>query len=235
MSVNVGLIASAAQGSAADRTGGYFSADGGLLAGQYPYVNAQFREAAKRYDKDLSWLDPAASLEARRAAAVSRGWQIGGIYCRCSSSMQDSYEGQMERCIDRAAQENIAIFPELVAGDEATSGRKGNRPGLAVLREWIKAKAIGVLISFSSTRWFRRLHKGRKFVIEDVMESGVRFIALAENIDSADPNFNRLALHVNMMMGEMQSNALPDFVRMGQRPIIENGFLVGACPLGYRP
>jgi DNA invertase Pin-like site-specific DNA recombinase len=212
----------------------YFDADGKLLKAHYPDVYDQIAEAAKRHGKDLSWLNRDEPLEKRRAAARANGWEIGSSYCRCSTDMQDSYQGQMTACIDKAIASGIVIFPELAAGDEAVSGKKNGRAGLNLVKEWVRAAMFSVFVAFSITRLFRRLHTGLRFVREDIIEHGVRVLAVAEHIDSADKQFSML-LNVNMMVAEMQASALPEFVRMGQKAHVENGFLVGACTAGYKP
>ena len=198
-----------------------------MLVCHYPYIYEQNAEAAKRHGKDLSWLRPNDSLEKRRAAARAAGWEVGGAYCRCSTDMQDSYKGQVASCIDRSVANNVIVFPELAAGDEAISGKRSDRAGLDLVKEWVLADMLSVFVAFSITRLFRRLHMGLEFVREDIIEHNVRVLAVAEHIDSADKQFSML-LNVNMMVAEMQASALPEFVRMGQKAHVENGFLVAA-------
>lgn len=212
----------------------YFDDQGKLLPAHYSFIFAQTMDAAKRHNKDLSWLEREDSLDKRRAAARNNGWEVGGSYCRCSTDMQDSYQGQMASCIDKAIANNTIIFPELAAGDEGVSGKRGNRSGIELVKGWVLAGLMTVFVAFSISRLFRRLHKGLQFVREDVIGRGVRVLAVAEHIDSADKQF-AMILNVNMMVAEMQASALPEFVRMGQKAHVENGFLVGACPLGYKP
>lgn len=212
----------------------YFDDKGRLLPTHYSFIYAQLEEAAKRHNKELSWMSPDATLEERSTAARANGWEVGGAYCRCSTDMQDSYQGQMTACIERAVANNTIIFPELTAGDEGVSGKRNNRSGLERVKEWVRAGFLTVFVAFSITRLYRRLHTGLKFVREDIVEHGVRVLAVAENIDSADKQFSML-INVNMLIAEMQASALPEFVRMGQKAHVENGFLVGACPVGYRP
>jgi hypothetical protein len=68
----------------------YFDGRGGLLICHYPFVYEQVGGVAKRLGKDVSWLDPAAGLEERKAAVKANGWGIGAMYSRCSTTMQDS-------------------------------------------------------------------------------------------------------------------------------------------------
>jgi hypothetical protein len=212
----------------------YFDDNGKLLPVHYPEVYEQIAEAAKRYGKDISFLDQGAAIGKRVSAAKIGGWTIGACYNRCSTDMQDSYLGQIGRCIDRAIQNDIMIFPEYIAGDEGKTGKAGNRVGLNTVKFWIVAKQILVIVAFSVSRWFRSLHKGLAFIKEDVVERGVRAIAIAENVDTADKQWDDI-LTLNLFLAQKQVSAHPEFVRMGQRPLIENGFLVGACPLGFRP
>ncbi len=142
--------------------------------------------------------------------------------------------GQIGRCIDKAVQNDIMIFPEFVAGDEGKTGKAGNRVGLSTLKTWVTMKLIGVIVAFSVSRWFRSLHKGLQFIKEDVVEHGVRAIAIAENVDTNDKQWNDV-LTLNLFLAQKQVSALPEFVRMGQKSHVESGFLVGACPLGYKP
>ena len=86
----------------------------------------------------------------------------------------------------------------------------------------------------SVTRWFRSLHKGLKFIKEDVDECGVRAISIAENLDTAGKDWGDM-LALNLLVGEKQVRALPYFVRMGQSALFAAGYQIGACPLGYRP
>ncbi len=211
----------------------YFDEGGHLLVCHYPFIYEQITEAAKRHNMDVSWLRPEDTLEERRTAARAAGWYIGAAYGRCSTSMQDSYQGQLTSSIDKGVANNTVIFPELIAGDEGVSGKKSGRVGLDLVKGWVIAGMISVFVAFSVSRLFRRLHTGLKFVREDVIERGVRVLAVAENIDSADRQFSTI-LNVNMMIAEMQASALPEFVRMGQKAQVENGFLVGACTVGYR-
>ncbi len=212
----------------------YFDGEGKLLPAHYSFIYDQTVEAARRHNKDLSWMRQEDPLDKRRMAAKRYGWEVGASYCRCSTDMQDSYQGQMTSCIDKAVANDIIIFPELAAGDEAVSGKRGDRSGLELVRSWVRAGEMTVFVAFSISRLFRRLHKGLQFVREDVIEHGIRVLAVAEHLDSADKQFSMI-LNVNMMVAEMQASALPEFVRMGQKAHVENGFLVGACPLGYKP
>jgi hypothetical protein len=73
-----------------------------------------------------------------------------------------------------------------------------------------------------------------QFVIEEICERGIRALTIAENIDTNDPAWERLA-EITLLVSNIQIEANPFFVRMGQAAIFKDGFQVGACSLGYRP
>lgn len=135
-----------------------------LLPAEYAFLYEQSMEAAKRHNKDLSWLNPGDTFEKRSAAAKANGWAVGAGYCRCSTKMQDSYEGQMIACIDKAIASNVVILPEMMVGDKAVSGKRSDRAGVEQVKKWVLAGMMSVLVAFSVTRMYRRLHTGLKFV-----------------------------------------------------------------------
>ena len=211
----------------------YFD-DGQFLRKHHTFVYEQLQVAAKRFNRDLSWLDPTADIGDIVAAAKANGLEVAGAYPRCSTGMQDSYYGQIERCIHRAMENGAIVLPAYIFGDQGVSGKKKKRPGLDRFKTMLERKQVTTVVTFHISRIFRKKYLAIQFLHEEIHERGIRALDIVDNFDTNNPHWKRL-VELTMLASDILMEGLPDFVRMGQRAQFLAGFVIGACPKGFRP
>lgn len=172
-------------------------------------------DTARQRNVDLSDFDPAAPLEMRLAWAAAHGFDVGGALSRYSSEMQHSTPSQVRDCVQYAANHDIYVPPEFVCVDEAVSGRKSRRDGLARMTALLKAKLVRVLLVFKVSRLFRVAYLGFKFFQEEIVEEGLRAISISQGIDTADQKAWKQLAYLHGIMDEMLVGTIADHVRSG--------------------
>jgi site-specific DNA recombinase len=209
------------------------SEDGSANAELQALVHSVWVETATSRSVDITGFDPHAALCDRLAWAKSHGFEIGGILSRFSSKLQHSTTAQVRDNVQFAASHNIYVAPEFVCVDEAVSGRKARRDGLARMTALLKAKMVRVLLVFKVSRLFRVAYLGFKFFQEEIVEEDLRAISISQGIDTADHKAWKQLAYLHGIMDEMLLGAIADHVRSGLGNLFQMGYVTGALTIGY--
>ena len=191
-------------------------------------------EEAARFGVDLSQYEPRAPLGQRIAWAKQLGLQVGSAYSRFSTKLQKSTEDQLRACMVHAARSGIYIPVELLCIDEGVKGRRVRRDGLDRLRTILDKRLADVMLVFKASRLFRQAYKGYQFVLEEVVERGLRAISVSQNIDTADNRTWKLQLGLHGLIDDAFLEATADHVRLGLEGLFAQGYVTGALTVGYR-
>ena len=150
-------------------------------------------------------------------------------YLRYSSHNQDggwSIEAQKKAIMKYAKANNIHIVKYFI--DEATTGRNTNRSGYQMLMNEIENGDVKLLIVHKLDRMHRdtenQLHDFKK-----LEKLGVRFIAIADGIDTAEASTNLIAI-IKAAIAEQYSVNLSAETRKGLIEAAENGLHCGGRP-----
>lgn len=150
-------------------------------------------------------------------------------YLRYSSHNQDggwSIEAQKKAIMKYAKANNIHIAKFFI--DEATTGRNTNRSGYQMLMNEIENGDVKILIVHKIDRMHRdaenQLHDFKK-----LEKLGVRFIAIADGIDTAEASTNLIAI-IKAAIAEQYSVNLSAETRKGLIEAAENGLHCGGKP-----
>ncbi|TWU40059.1 hypothetical protein Q31b_34030 [Novipirellula aureliae] len=191
-------------------------------------------EMAAIHNIDLVGFDPESTSETRIAWAISNGFEIGTIYSRFSTKLQNSTDDQVRECIQWAAKNSIYVPPELISVDEAAKGRSVRREGLNRTKTILNKHLAKVLLVFKASRLFRQAGKGFQFINEEVVEEGLRAVSVSQGIDTGDRKTWKLQLQIHGLMDDMLLDAIADHVRSGLCGIFLNNWTTGAIGVGYR-
>lgn len=206
-------------------------------------ASAEVRELAHRLWSDaggkagidLTGFDPKAPLTDRIAWAVSQGLSIGTVLTRFSTKMQGSTEDQVRVNVEYASRNRIYCPPELLCVDEAAKGRKVGRPALVRCQSILQRRLATVLLVFKLSRLSRKAHQAKRFIEEEIVEAGLRAIAVGHNIDTSEGKNWRLMVGIHGAMDEDLLSAMGDHAREGLVGLFLKGWTTGALALGYKP
>lgn len=156
------------------------------------------------------------------------------IYCRYSSDMQraDSCDDQerevrawlVRHGIDLTGAEVVVIF------DQAESGTKSTRDGFRQLCEMVKRGEVAILAVDTQSR-LTRAGNAHAF-ITDLLYTGGRFVAAAENIDTATGAWE-LPVKVMELHNGLEITGLRHMVHRGQEGRVRDDGSAGDFPYGY--
>ncbi|MEQ8786072.1 MAG: recombinase family protein [Pirellulaceae bacterium] len=197
-------------------------------------VHEWYMEAALKAGTNLDGFDPDAPLAVRLAWALRASLVIALAYVRFSSKQQHSDEDQLRANVVYAAQNGMYIPPEYVCVDKAVTGRRLRRVGLDRAKHILTERLASVLLVFTLSRLFRRSYEAYKFVQEEVVENGLRAIAVAQSIDTADERSWKLKFQVHGIMDEMLLEAIAEHCREGLIGLHLKGWITGALGVGFR-
>lgn len=189
--------------------------------------------AAAAAGVNLTGLDPTASHDEQVAWARSKGLDIGTVYSRFSTQMQQSTEDQIRECLYWAAKNNIFVPSKFISVDEAAKGSRVRRVGLDRTKQILASGQMKVLLIYKVSRLFRQAGKGFQFIQEEVVEAGLRAVSVSQGIDTADKKTWKLQLQVHGLMDEMLLDTIADHVRDGQKGLFLNGYATGAVGVGF--
>jgi site-specific DNA recombinase len=196
-------------------------------------IDSVWIEATLNRQLDLTGFDPSTPLSERLAWALAHKFEIGGILSRFSSKLQHSTEAQVRDSVQYAASHSIYVPPEFVCVDEAVSGRKARRDGLARMTALLRAKMVRVLLVYKVSRLFRVGYLGFKFFQEEIVEEDLRAISISQGIDTADPKAWKQLAYLHGIMDEMLLSTIADHVRSGLSNLFQSGYVTGALTVGY--
>lgn len=198
-------------------------------------AHAQWMECAAQSRIDLTGFDPNASLSARISWALSVGLIIAAIYTRFSTKRQGSTEDQIRCTIEFGARNKMYCPPEFLCVDEAKKGRKDRRDAFERLKFILKQQYATCLLIFKLSRLFRMAYKSVAFINEELVEEGLRAVAVSQGVDTVNRKAWRLQVSLHGTMDEELLVAIGDHVREGLVGLFIKGWITGAIPIGYEP
>jgi DNA invertase Pin-like site-specific DNA recombinase len=156
------------------------------------------------------------------------------IYARYSSENQrpESITDQVESCRRFAASRGFPISPEHVFSDEASSGVRSDRSGLAALRAEAEQGGFQVLLVDDLSRLARNTLLMLS-ILEELRFQGVRVISVADGLDTDDEEAT-IGIQIRGIFNELQLTDLRKKTLRGQMGQKLRGFVVGEATYGYR-
>jgi len=159
---------------------------------------------------------------------------LGAVYARFSTKDQDSAPDQIRKCLEFAIREKIYVPLKNIHYDLATRGFKSDRPGINQIKLLLQARAIQVLLVFSTSRLARKTYKALTLVEEEVVGQNIRCVFTSQNIDTADENSWRTKLGFYAMFDEMTVTVNSGQIRAAQERMFEQGFVTSSITFGYQ-
>jgi len=156
------------------------------------------------------------------------------IYARYSSENQrpESIDDQVSACRKLAKLRSLTISDEHIYADQAQSGARSDRPGLAALMGAARKGEFDVVLVDDLSRLARDNYLMLSIIAELHFE-GIRVISVADGLDSTDEE-STLAIQVRGIFDELQLRDLKKKTLRGQIGQKERGFFVGEKTFGYR-
>jgi site-specific DNA recombinase len=191
------------------------------------------RERAELLARTRAEVDAIAAefhLLLRREDAVD----IGAIYARYSTRFQASVPDQIRALFALAVELRIFVPRELVFFDIAVRGVQNRRPGLDGLRSTVKHHACRALLTFSSSRLFRRSYLVQQFMEEELLPNGIRTIMIYPRIDTAEPGSQwRLILQIHGAIDENGVSLYATNIQAAHGGLFARGMVCTTIPFGY--
>jgi len=78
---------------------------------------------------------------------------------------------------------------------------------LNALRACLHAKSVKVVLFFATNRLFRKSYRSLQFVVEQVVERGIRALFVKSGVDTADAKRWRSLLNMHAMMDDAPSSS----------------------------
>ncbi len=156
------------------------------------------------------------------------------IYARYSSENQrpESIDDQVSSCKKLAAQRGFTIDESLIFSDEATSGARSDRKGLAALLAASEAKRFDVVLVDDLSRLARDNYLMLSLMAE-LHFNGVRVVSVADGLDTGDEEA-KLGIQIRGIFNELQLSDLKKKTLRGQIGQKQRGFIAGEATFGYR-
>jgi site-specific DNA recombinase len=160
--------------------------------------------------------------------------EAAASYSRYSSDLQDesSIETQQELCREAAAQDGMAIRPELEFVDRAVSGTMLDRDGLNALLEAAEAGKFNTLYFYSLSRLARETVIAMPILKRLVYSLHIRVVSKSEGLDTSRPGWEMPA-YFQSIQHERYVKDLSDNVLRGQDFTVRSGQSVGDYCFGY--
>src|SRR3990172_931076 len=156
------------------------------------------------------------------------------IYARYSSENQrpESIDDQVSSCKKLAAQRGFTVDDSLIFPDEATSGARSDRKGLAALLAASEAKRFDVVLVDDLSRLARDNYLMLSLMAE-LHFNGVRVVSVADGLDTGDEEA-KLGIQIRGIFNELQLSDLKKKTLRGQMGQKQRGFIAGEATFGYR-
>jgi len=152
------------------------------------------------------------------------------IYCRVSTEDQEregtSLQSQLEACKKLAKDRGYEVSEGLIAM-ETYSGLSFDRPKLNEVRQWVRDKAVDVVIAYTLDRLSRDpVH----FIIlqEELERADVALIMVTEDVDSSD--MGKLIAHIRGFAAKLEVEKIRERTQRGIRERVK----AGKMPSGRR-
>ena len=159
---------------------------------------------------------------------------LAAIYARYSSENQrpESIEDQVAACRRLAGQRGFSIVEDHVYSDQAQSGARKDRPGLAGLLSAAERGQFQVVLVDDLSRLARDNYLMLS-VLAELHFAGVRVVSVADGLDSHDEEAT-LGIQIRGIFNELQLRDLKNKTLRGQIGQKQRGFSVGERTYGYR-
>jgi site-specific DNA recombinase len=159
---------------------------------------------------------------------------LAAIYARYSSENQrpESIEDQVAACRRLAGQRGFTIVEDYVYSDQAQSGARKDRPGLAALLSSAERRQFQVVLVDDLSRLARDNYLMLS-VLAELHFAGVRVVSVADGLDSHDEEAT-LGIQIRGIFNELQLRDLKNKTLRGQIGQKQRGFSVGEHTYGYR-
>ena len=159
---------------------------------------------------------------------------LAAIYARYSSENQrpESIEDQVAACRRMANQRGFTILEDHIYSDEAQSGARKDRQGLAMLLNSAQMGQFQVVLVDDLSRLARDNYLMLS-VLAELHFAGVRVVSVADGLDSHDEEAT-LGIQIRGIFNELQLRDLKNKTLRGQIGQKQRGFSVGERTCGYR-
>ena len=156
------------------------------------------------------------------------------IYARYSSENQrpESIEDQISSCRKFAAQNGHSVAEDQIYVDQAASGARRDRRGLAALRAAAASSAFEAVLVDDLSRLARNTLLLLS-VLEELRFHGVRVVSVSEGLDTDDQEAT-FGIQVRGVFNELQLMDLKKKTLRGQMGQKQRGFIAGEATFGYR-
>lgn len=156
------------------------------------------------------------------------------IYARYSSENQrpESIEDQIAACRRLAAERGFTVVADHIYADQARSGARRDREGLAALVAAAQNSQFDVVLVDDLSRLARDNYLMLS-VLAELHFEGVRVVSVADGLDSHDEEAT-LGIQIRGIFNELQLRDLKKKTLRGQIGQKERGFSVGERTFGYR-
>jgi len=156
------------------------------------------------------------------------------IYARYSSENQrpESIEDQVGSCRKLAAGRGFTVAAANVFTDQAASGARSDRKGLAALLVAAKAKEFEILLVDDLSR----LARDNLLMLTTIAElhfHGIKVVSVADGLDTSDSEA-KLGIQIRGIFNELQLEDLRKKTLRGQLGQKQRGFTVGEATFGYK-
>jgi len=155
------------------------------------------------------------------------------IYARYSSENQrpESIEDQVAACRRLAVQRGFTILEEHIYTDQAQSGARKDRPGLATLLAAGQQRAFEIVLVDDLSRLARDNYLMLS-VLAELHFADVHVVSVADGLDSHDQDAT-LGIQIRGIFNELQLQDLKKKTLRGQIGQKQRGFSVGEHTYGY--
>jgi site-specific DNA recombinase len=138
------------------------------------------------------------------------------IYARYSSENQrpESIDDQISACRRLAKERSLAIADDHIYADQAQSGARSDRPGLAALLAAAPTAEFDVVLVDDLSRLARDNHL-MLTIIAELHFTGIRVVSVSDGLDSTDEE-STLAIQVRGIFNELQLRDLKKKTLRGQ-------------------
>jgi len=156
------------------------------------------------------------------------------IYARYSSENRrpESIEDQVAACRRLAAERGFDVLEDHIYADQAQSGARKDRPGLAALLAAAQNGQFDVVLLDDLSRLARDNYLMLS-VLAELHFEGIRVVSVADGLDSDDEE-STLGIQIRGIFNELQLRDLKKKTLRGQIGQKERGFSVGERTFGYR-
>jgi len=156
------------------------------------------------------------------------------IYARYSSENQrpESIDDQISACRRLAAERKFSVLDDHMYADQAKSGARKDRRGLAALLAAARGGCFDIVLVDDLSRLARDNYLMLS-IMADFHFEGVRVISVADGLDSDDEEAT-LGIQIRGIFNELQLRDLRKKTLRGQIGQKQRGFCVGERTLGYK-